>query len=247
MKPNRNIGRTLVLALVLFGLVSGPSSACGWWGDGEDDISTDAELITPDTVTMDIAPTAPAAMARLSDAYRRGSGVPLDPQLALYWAKKASESGHIGAMNDLGQMYETGFAGPIDAEAAVRWYRLAAAQGLASAQHSLAIMLRKGTGVDPDPEAANVWLRRSAAQGHPAATADLASWIWSGKIVAQDPNEGCFWWLVALKQGFEGSPQRCRDEKANLSDAEFLRITEMANSWLPSPEIPGESADWGGS
>ncbi len=247
MNRIRNTGPALLLGLVLVAVAPAPSSACGWWGEGDDDLAADAEVIAPDAATVDLSPTGLAAMARLSDSYRRGSGVPRNPQLAFYWAKKAAGAGHVGAMNDLGQMYETGFAGQIDARAAVHWYRLAAAKGLASAQHSLAGMLRDGTGVDPDPAAANAWLRRAARQGHAAAAAELATRIWSGEIAARDANEGCFWWMVALKRGYEGAPRRCRDEQADLSDAEFADVGQKALSWQPTPENPGETTDKGGS
>lgn len=219
----------LVLSVLLFNPLI--ASGCGWWGDSADEVD-EAVVVGPDgTPVEDTETIAPDQMARLSNAYRQGDGVPHDLTLARVWARRAAEAGHVGAMNDLGQMLEAGLGGPMDAMEAARWYREAAWQGNAGAQHSLAVALRQGNGVESDLVAAEGWLRRSAGQGHVSAAKDLSGMIWDGLAAARSPGEGCFWWLVALSQGYEGDAERCRQAQPMLSDKAFRTLQVRAANW----------------
>ena len=71
--------------------------------------------------------------------YMMGKGVTKDRDLALYWLKKAAESGSSEAMYHIGDMYENSQCFmEQDMKEAVRWYTMSADAGDSDAMYSLA-------------------------------------------------------------------------------------------------------------
>ena len=56
---------------------------------------------------------------------------------ALFWYRKAAETGYAGAQNSLGVMFMQGLGVKADCNEAVRWYAKAAAQGYEPAKRNL--------------------------------------------------------------------------------------------------------------
>jgi len=239
----RKLGSSAAIVAIVaaLALTAPVAAACGWWGDGDTDGDDEAIVVSPDGASeTSWEPSNGIEMARLSAAYRHGDGVPRDPVLARWWAQRAAEAGHAGAMNDLGQMLEDGFGWSKDEVVAAYWYRRAARHGVAPAQHSLAMMLRDGRGVERGLVAAERWLRSAASLGHGAAGAELAGMIWDGTLVARAPDEACLWWLVALRRGHAGSPGRCRQAQPTLSDGAFRALEARAVAWQPHKTETGQ-------
>jgi TPR repeat protein len=247
--PKHDLTHLAAAVLVATTLVLAPMAAfaCGWWGDGESD-GEESVVVGPDgEPVVEAEAVGPDQMARLSTAYRQGNGVPRDLALARQWAQRASEAGHVGAMNDLGQMIEAGLGGSEDQAAAARWYVAAARSGSAGAQHSLAAMLRDGRGVERDPVAAEGWLRRSALQGHALAASDLSGMIWSGAVAPWATDEGCFWALVASREDLEVAAEHCRKAQPTLSDKALRAVQARAAAWQPGRESSVANSPEGGS
>ena len=62
------------------------------------------------------------AMYTLVNLYEKGLGVTADQDQAVYWAERAAEQGHLGAMAIMEEAYRTGRLGrPIDPRLADKW------------------------------------------------------------------------------------------------------------------------------
>lgn len=62
------------------------------------------------------------AMYSLVNMYEKGLGVTADQDLAVYWAVRAAEHGHLGAMAIMEEAYRTGrFGRPVDPRLADQW------------------------------------------------------------------------------------------------------------------------------
>ena len=232
-------------ALCLTLLSPAAASACGWWGENLEDNNEEAIVIAPGPDSFDTSTAE--GMAKMSTAYRLGQNMPQDDALARYWAKRAAEAGHAGAMNNFAQFLENGIGGPVDLEEAVRWYQNAADLGVTNAQHSLANMYFEGRGVARNDAEGVIWLRRAAAAQHPAALAQLADLIWRGQIPAQQPQEACILWQSALQNGLQDDPERCRKEQPDLTAPEMSTIVERALSAQPVVWAKQKDAENGGS
>ena len=216
------------MCFVIFLIVMFPAgaSACGWWGENQDETNEEA-IVVPGVVEL-VAPYSPEGMAKMSRAYRLGLNVPQDDTLARNWAKRAAQAGHLGAMSDFAQYLEDGVGGPVDLAESVKWYRNAADLGVVSAQHSLANMYFDGRGVVRDNAKGVMWLRRAAGAQHRAALTQLADLIWQGRIPAQYPLEACFLWQLALQNGLQDDPERCRKEQPDMTASAMVNIAESA-------------------
>ena len=61
--------------------------------------------------------------------YDNGQGVPQNYAEAMSWYRRAAETGHAKAQNDLGFLYSNGKGVPQDFITAHMWYSLAASKG----------------------------------------------------------------------------------------------------------------------
>lgn len=103
-------------------------------------------------------------MVNAATMLRGGSGVPADPERAVEWLARASESS-AEAAGILAHILRTGEGVPEDKPRAAELYRRAAEAGDPDSQYDLAMMLDAGDGVPADREEAERWFRASAEQG----------------------------------------------------------------------------------
>ncbi|MDH5558653.1 MAG: sel1 repeat family protein, partial [Alphaproteobacteria bacterium] len=113
-------------------------------------------------------------------AFQRGldyeygqGGMPQDDTRALEMYRKAAETGHVGAQNNLADFIYEGRGIKEDKAGAVRWYHKAAEQGSARAQNKLGDIYHHGRGVVRDYVEALRWYALAAEQGHSKASDSL--------------------------------------------------------------------------
>jgi TPR repeat protein len=92
----------------------------------------------------------PIAMATLGERYEHGDGVPLDPDEAIDWYRRAAAAGDPLAQFELGELYLNGGIQPRDAGRAAELFLRAAAQGHAAAMANFAMLYEQGRGVPQD-------------------------------------------------------------------------------------------------
>ncbi|MBU3078886.1 SEL1-like repeat protein [Sphingomonas sp. XMGL2] len=111
------------------------------------------------------------AQYNLGQAYRRGEGVPADPDQAQSWYRKAADQGYLNAEAQLGLML---FTSPRRSES-FSWLEKAATAGEPRAQYVLGTALFNGDGVAKDWPRAYAMMSRAAAGGLDAAKRSLAT------------------------------------------------------------------------
>lgn len=119
------------------------------------------------------------ALGRL---YEAGTGVPLDPQEAVFWYTRAADLGLQQAMLKLAVIYLEGMPGS-DGSAAVApdpgqsvaWLEKAAALGNVAAMNQLGRAYLAGEGVLVNPRVAAEWFEKAAAAGSLTAEYSLGS------------------------------------------------------------------------
>ena len=110
------------------------------------------------------------AQCELGRLYRFGeNGVPVDPEKAVFWLKKAVENNSDEARTLLGQMYFHGDGVTKDHFEAITLTKRAAENGYCFAQYNLAYCYFHGQGVAKDLRKAFEWYKKSAEQGYSAA------------------------------------------------------------------------------
>lgn len=112
----------------------------------------------------------PDAQFNLGQAYKLGRGVPLDPNAALDWYRKAAASGHEQAQATLGLLLFQGGK----REEAMTWLKKAADQGEARAQYVVGTAYFNGDLMPKDWARAYALMTRAKAQNIGAATTSLA-------------------------------------------------------------------------
>lgn len=111
----------------------------------------------------------PEALFLMGSAHAEGLGVPVDPEEAVRWYRRAAAHGHVLAQHNLGNAYVSGTGVPPSDSLAMVWWRKAAVQGDAIPSFRLGTMYEEGRGVAPDPVEALRWYRQSAARGYEPA------------------------------------------------------------------------------
>ncbi len=173
----------LVVFALGFAFSHPEASACGWWGDGEDD-DPDAIIVLPqgkskaDLAAADarrILKTSddPALITKTATRLLALTSSPQTSELALKLLNKAARLGFAPAQNNLAVLFEQGKVVRQDFKQAASWFEKAAKQGEVHAQHSLGIMYYQGRGVPKDKLKASYWIERSARRGHAGACTDL--------------------------------------------------------------------------
>ena len=107
------------------------------------------------------------AMVQLSKYYEYDAlyEEDLKPKRAIYWLRKAADSGNALAQVLLGSHYELGNVVFKDCDEAFRLYTLAAEQGDAMGLYEVGHCYERGLGVEKDIREAIRWYALSAAQG----------------------------------------------------------------------------------
>lgn len=80
------------------------------------------------------------AQYNLAQMYRRGQGVAVSYDKALYWYRKSANQGYPSAQLNIGNMYYYGYGVTKNYATARIWYVKAAAQGNKNARHNLKLI-----------------------------------------------------------------------------------------------------------
>ncbi len=229
--PSPGVGTfARVLCLLACLLSAELTSACGWWGDGEERGLANVQRIGADGRPMPGGDPmeSPARMVELGDAFRTGVGAPRDLNLALHWYRLAAERGHAGGQYNLALAYELGLGVVRDQAQAAHWYLQAARQHDVHAQHHLGRMLIEGRGVDRDQVSGVAWLERAARQGHDEVFLSLAEAYGYGRGAALDPGVAYAWcWLAELRGNASANPL-CEELAAQLDEPRLQEARELA-------------------
>ncbi len=108
----------------------------------------------------------PRAMYNMATLYRRGLGVPADPQEAARLLRGAADKGFAEAQYLLaGRLFDAADADEAQRQEAVGYWLAAARQGHALAQYRLALLYWNGEAVARDLVRGYAWMSLAAAQG----------------------------------------------------------------------------------
>ena len=145
------------------------------------------------------------AMAKLSECYYKGIGVPKDVTKAFEWEKKAAETGHIQSMSNLAASYMNGEGVVKDAKKAFEWEKKAAEAGHIQSMHNLAASYMNGEGVVKDAKKAFEWYKKAAEAGHVLSMHDLALCYIQGDGVSKDYSKAFELFQKAATAGYARS------------------------------------------
>lgn len=143
---------------------------------------------------------SPAAQRILGTMYDKGTGVPMDPALAVSWYRKAAAT-DVEAKFQLSRLMEIGRGTTRNEGEATALLREAAAAGLLKAQATLAFRLENGAGVKRDDAEAALWYRRAAERGDALAMERVAEFLVRGRGVTKNETEGLDWYKKAADKG----------------------------------------------
>lgn len=176
-------------------------TACGWWGDAENDVSLDVITVDGSGRTLPAdqqSGETPEALTRQANRLRRFGATGYAGAIRLY--RQAAEADFAPAQNNLAMMYEEGLGVAPDLAVAVQWYRRAAELGEVNAQHHLGKMLLAGRGVKQNIAEGIQWIERAAGQGHTAACADLGNLYSRGEYLEKNNDKARYWWRQAARK-----------------------------------------------
>jgi TPR repeat protein len=120
---------------------------------------------------------------------------------AFEWLERASDRGHLNAMEELAELYEDGLGVAKSPEKAFALCKKAADAGLAGAYFKVAVDYETGSGTDHDPEAAFKYMSVAANAGDDAATTGLGRYYRDGVGVAKNPAQALRWFRKAADRG----------------------------------------------
>ena len=235
---NGNFRRILRFMVATITLMHTPASlACGWFGDGESQMSISDAIIVDssgDEISTRMGLHDADKMFQKAETVRRSGGGRRDHQQMLSWYERAASSGHIGAQYTLGLLYETGIMFKANIERAANWYRFAAGQGEPHAQHHLGMMYQDGRGVAQDDHRAIHWLETASEQGHVGAMPLLAQLYWGRGDKDVNRVMAYQWWLTASQLGNRDSQNQYMKISPQLSDRERSQAESQSARWLQS-------------
>ncbi|PWU11350.1 MAG: hypothetical protein C5B50_23465 [Verrucomicrobia bacterium] len=169
-----------------------PAQVAGLEHTKEDPLETVRQVSTNSVAT---------AQYLLSQAYRRGDGLPKNEDKALQCLLKAAEAGKAEAQNALGLCYFQATGVPKDEDKAFAWFSKAADQGLPAAQNNLGAFYMQGAGVEKDPVAAARWFAKAAAGGDLDGQRNFGSALAEGAGVRRNEVEAYAWFSVGAQRG----------------------------------------------
>ena len=152
----------------------------------------------------------PYAQFFIGNIYAQGIGdVPINPEEAIKWWKKAAEQGNEEAQHNLGVLYEKGWVmykrgwkvvPDKDYTKSVQWYTKAAEQGNMYSQYNLGLMLmhEKGKGIHININEIIKWWKEAAKQGSKRAQFALGLIHY---VYLEEYEEGLDFWKKLVQQG----------------------------------------------
>lgn len=153
------------------------------------------------------------AQYNLGQAYRLGRGVPVDPQMAESWFKKAADQGHLRGRNAYGLMlFQNGRR-----QEAIPFVEESAGHGFPQSQYVFATLLFNGDMVPKDWVRSYALMTRAAAGGVDAAKAGL---VQLDQYIPEDQRQRG----LKLAQVFEASannPQTAQTTAPTIANEEL--------------------------
>ena len=158
------------------------------------------ESVVPDALRAAALRGEVEAQLRLGSEFFHGVNRPRNPELAVYWFRKAAAGGSAEAHYNLGICLEGGIGAIPSRLKAYREYETAAAAGVVPAKFRRAMLLLTGIppeteqstvlpGVNADPEKARSLLRELATAGYMPAKRELAALTLDRKAEERRPEE----------------------------------------------------------
>ena len=153
----------------------------------------------------------PQGLYKLASLYFTGAGVARNESWGVELLKRAAETGHMAAANDLGVIhFEGSFGQPKDINLAYEMFDKAAELGNPEAMKNLAVFHRDGLGRPVDPIQELKWYTLAHRGGFPpaalnSAIARLKAGL-TGEQVARAEGEADAW-VTAFRARQPGAPQ----------------------------------------
>ncbi|WP_020597235.1 serine/threonine-protein kinase [Spirosoma panaciterrae] len=209
-KPKSNIGRNIIIAvviiiavfggLVLIGLQIEKSEINKGVGLYEEKNYTEAfNLLYKNRGSSSLTPQA---MHDLGYMYDTGNGTQQDYTEAREWYEKAADKGIPMSMNNLGVMYRYGSGVDKDYSRARSLFERAAAEGVHLANYNLGDLYENGLGVEANLYRAFNYYSKAAKEGHAASQYRLGLMYALGKGVSTSNSEAVAWFRKSAEQGY---------------------------------------------
>lgn len=149
------------------------------------------------------------AQIKISGMYARGEGVKKNPEMAVFWVKKAAVRGDMVAQHYLARSYERGIGTGKDLCLAFKWYKESAAQGYADSIFRLGIFYSNGFCARQDLEKSDELILEAANRGSIGAQVTIAyAYETKDSRTIEDIDTAIFWYQKAAEQGYEWAEER---------------------------------------
>jgi TPR repeat protein len=118
------------------------------------------------TISRDAERGNPYARLGLAYMYHYGKNIDHDPELAMKWYIKSSESGCSRAKWELTKIFRDGTIAEKDDDMHIRYLKAAAESGIPEAKVDLGLAYLTGTNIEVNEEFAFRWIHSAACQGN---------------------------------------------------------------------------------
>jgi membrane protein YqaA with SNARE-associated domain len=153
-----------------------------------------------------VAGSNATAMVNWGMALDSGEGVTQNKPEAVWWFRRAAESGNVTGMRNLGISLQAGDGVAANRSEAAGWFEKAAELGHARSMVDWALALEEGDGVRQDQAQAVAWYRKAAEGGSVVAMGSLGNCLRDGGPgVACDAAEAALWLRKAALAGNSGA------------------------------------------
>lgn len=164
-----------------------------------------------------------AAQYKLARAYKQGSGVEADPQLANAWLRTAAENGNADAQLEWARAHET--SDPVDA---YTWYVIAGQNGKSDSDEAIRQMTPRLT----PAEIAQVRL-------------DVGRQYLAGRALRRDPEAAYVWFRLSEWGGNQTARSEIQHVESQLTPRQVRRSEARASEWIrrhTAPSTTNENA-----
>ncbi len=133
------------------------------------------------------------AQLNIGVMYRKGEGVPQDPERALHWFSRAAGSGDGAAHYNIGILYRDGIGVEKDEVVALDWIRRSAEHGNTFGQLQLGLARLHGRSVEQDMTSGILLINKAAESGNAHAAYELAKIYQHGCAITEENAEAVRW------------------------------------------------------
>lgn len=167
------------------------------------------------------------ALVAMGSFYDTGNFLPLEPQQAVAFYRKAADKGDRLGQWSLGRLYFSNTGVPRDMDEASRWLQRAADQGDPFGEYLLGRVKEERN----DYAAAAGWYHKAAQQGLPQAQRHLGDLLRQGQGgVHQDKFEAYVWLLVSFNNGITSAGTNLSLLEGDLSAKQLQEAKSKARA-----------------